>query len=55
MTQVTYEEYLYHLGFAHYLYKHSYSPRQHITDVYGLNGIVAKIVRDDETKYFLVK
>ena len=54
MTPVTYEQYIHHIGFAAYVYQHSYTPDSHTTDVFTLNGRrVAKIVRSEETQYFI--
>lgn len=54
MIQVAYEQYLYTLGFGHYVYQHDYT-NGHNTDVIDLNGtVVARIERgDSEDKYFI--
>lgn len=53
MRQVTYEQYIQHIGYAVYKYRHSYSFKQHTTDLYGPDGIVAKVVRGLETRYYI--
>lgn len=56
MLEVTYNKYLYTLGFGVYTYRHQYGFTNHTTEVINLNGtIIAKVVRfsDGETKYFI--
>lgn len=57
MKQVLYEQYIFHIGFAAYVYQHQYTAEHHITDVFTMNGRrVAQIVRsDDNTEYFIEK
>ena len=49
MIKVTYEDYIRHIGFGHYIFKHS----GNTTQLIGLNGIVAQIVRGAKTEYFV--
>lgn len=54
MNPVPYEQYINHIGFAAYVYQHSYTSDTHTTDVFTLNGRqVAQIVRGEETQYFI--
>ncbi|QHJ79201.1 MAG: hypothetical protein [Caudoviricetes sp.] len=54
MKRVNYEQYLMHIGFGHYLYKHTHTDTEHTTEVINLNNsIVAKIVRGEETEYYI--
>lgn len=54
MTQVSYEQYINHIGFAAYVYQHEHTLDEHVTNVFTLNGRqVAQIVRGEETQYFI--